>query len=225
MSKALGVCSVEDAMQPKMMKKKAMLLFLAAVSVLALLPAGLAAERVHFKNGRSLEVISTREEGQMLILTLPNKSEIGVPKSLIEEIEGGRPELASERPSNSQIQPPRGKKMEDLIGYKKALREAEMNLGGTLRPDGMVDHSGDGKVLSLGFSYKGSHDVTRTSGQGKGIDVRTLRKGSGSRAYSDNPNVLNPQEPKAGAGAQPVEGVPAFPVREAAPPPAKLGPL
>lgn len=211
-------------MQPKTVKMKAILFFLAVVSILALLPAGLAAERVHFKNGRSLEVLSTREDGQMLILILPNQSEIGVPKSLIEEIEGGRPDLISENRTRSQIQPPRGKKMEELVGYKRALAEAQTNLGGTLRPDGTADHSADGKVRSFGFSYKGSEDVTRTSGKGPHIDVRNLRPG-GSRVQSDNPNVLNPAAASSGGeSARGGDKPPVFQVRETSSSPAKFGP-
>lgn len=152
-----------------------------AVAVLALtlgLPGASATERIRFKNGHSIVVVSSRIEGEFIFLTLEDGSEVGFPKSLVEIQEkgdfqrysrpangfGGRGPSARETMAYRRNQVSRGRLSEGLSGVARSVKGRELN--------------------SVGFSFRGS-------GWGASQDV------------SDRPrplNILNPAD-RLGGGA------------------------
>lgn len=123
------------------------------------LPA-LAGERVHFKNGHILEVVSSRTDGTTIFLKLPDNSEIGVPTALIAEIEGGREVSAvgNARPIGNFAG--RGPALTDLIGYKQLEAQNGQRIVGEVSRQALSQYKKTpNQPMTFGFSWRGSGDI------------------------------------------------------------------
>ena len=118
----------------------------------------LAGERIKFKNGHSLTVSSSRVEGSMIFLVLADGSEIGIPKSLVAEVEAGH--KARSRARGHVGASPRSNSFLDLAGTQVALRERDGGPPLQLRGDIRRASVPSGKRMTVGFKYRDSVDVT-----------------------------------------------------------------
>ncbi len=168
---------------------------LGLVVVLALV-CGLAfaGERIKFKNGHSLTVSSSRVEGAMIYLVLADGSEIGLPKSLVAEVEAGH----KAKPVNRGYvgASPRSNSFLDLNGTQVALRE---RVGGPplqLRADVRQASLPSGKRLTVGFKYKDSIDVTQ-------LARRTPEQFSPAEMHRQRAGMVKPGSKKKNAKGAP----------------------
>ncbi|GAB4222144.1 MAG: hypothetical protein Kow0062_18190 [Acidobacteriota bacterium] len=134
------------------------LLVCAALLVAGLVPTGQAGERVRFRNGHTMDVEKSRVEGDVLYLTLPEGGEIGVPRSLVAEIESGH-RVASRRRGSIGFSP-RSIPFDQLPGAQRAMRERDGGAPLSMRvkvPSGQVKA---GQRMTVGYRYKDSIDVS-----------------------------------------------------------------
>lgn len=178
---------------------------LVAMAVLAIAAPALAGERIEFKNGHRLLVQSSRVEGEIVFLKLADGSEVGFPKALIAEVEEGHSATGGGGIGNGS---PRGKTFEELNGYQRAARERDQGQSIAFNQATMRSVK-PGTRLSVGFAYKGSVDVTRsTEGKKKGMSVTAHHRQMGG----------TPAPPEASAtSAAPPPPKGRLPVKEAAP--------
>ncbi|MBP7149757.1 MAG: hypothetical protein KBD01_19700 [Acidobacteria bacterium] len=139
------------------MRSRTLLLVLLVLVVLAVAASGpaSAAERIRFKNGHVLVVERSRLDGDMIYLTLQDKSEVGFPKALV---------ILQEAPEVVDVTAPagtpanyagRGKPLGELPGQVQAVREAQPNVFSNVR----IAQGGKRSPATYGFSYMGSGDA------------------------------------------------------------------
>ncbi len=161
----------------------------------------LAGERVHFKNGHMLEVISSRTDGAMVYLRLPDKSEIGVPAALIAEVEGGRdvPVVGAQQVGNFSG---RGPALTDLIGYKQLAAQSGPKFVGEVTQEGLSEYkrSNPNQPMTFGFSFRGSSDISNMNlSRGPQVRVNDLSGSTSGSAVQWGPAKAATTTPHPGS--------------------------
>jgi hypothetical protein len=187
---------------------------LAALSV----PGALAGERIHFKNGHVLDVLASRTEGRMVYLTLPDRSEIGVPAALIADIEGAREVHAGKGGAGPRTNySGRGPAYTDLWGFKALSKEAQEQIVGEVTLGGLSKfHNDPDKPYTFGFSYRGSQDISS-------VNTNTAPKTRITDPPSENAPKYEDPYGRTGGTEGLNKGQPSF-APEAKPPDPKNGP-
>ena len=186
-------------------------------TVLTLLAVGLtvapslAGERIHLKNGRIVEVQSTRVEGPMLFLTLTDGAEMGIPQVLVENVEAGITPSQSAPVTNYSG---RGPNLSQLQGYQALqaqLGQAGRSLGPAVTGIKSGGKRGAKAIGTFGFSQNGSLDLADIKQESEKVSVRQIPTvasavapwGEPSVAPSaDNPNRFKAEQIVAGPPAQ-----------------------
>ena len=179
---------------------------LIAVSAVALLATASASagERIHFKNGHMLDVVSSRVDGAMVFFKLPDGSEVGVPQSLIAEVEGGR-DVAPGRfaGTGENTRGGRGPSVNELFGVQRLMQQAEaagepmvLNVTQDALKRIKVDPS---RPMTVGFAYNGSTDINDLAvvGQGPRVSLRDVATGATGPGAAAGAGVAQPRAAKA----------------------------
>lgn len=150
-----------------------------------------AGEWVHFKNGHKILVESMRTDGDFVFLTIEQGKEVGFPKALIEfarPTQDLRPKGNDGPLAQGQLY---GDGFDDMIGARAAMLDSGQikELAGRVSGAGLQA----GETYSLGFSFRGSNDITRQRGA---IPTQSM-KSAFSRLRSTN---LAAAAPLASAG-------------------------
>ncbi len=167
--------------------------FLAGLGVaLAAVPAASAGERIQFKNGHTIEVMSSREEGDMVYVRLRDGSEAGFPKSIIQEVEVNRavPETNIGEGTNWSG---RGPALTDLQGYRALVQQSERhgNMTAFATAPNRARIANDPHALpTFGFGWNGSSDISRAN-QGRGPQERITATSYAPPPVLDNEYATN----------------------------------
>ncbi len=164
----------------------------AFVFVLAL--AGAAAhadELIRFKSGYEMMVVSHREEKGMVMVTLEGGGEVGFPKDLIENLEGGK-ESARTTPS------PLWNKVPSRVHVQKFLAPRKAEMPSRFLARGVSNAEG----VTIGYSKAGDRAAA--------VQRRTHRGGhAGGKDRERHPGPVLPfrsQQDGPGRGPRPQEG-------------------
>lgn len=137
------------------LRRGALLAVTAALAVFLLaIGSTPAIERVHFKNGHTIEALKVVEKDDMIFLHMADGSRIGFPKELVKERDkNAKAAKARAKPNRSGFGG-RGPSMRQLHGYRNRLSKMNRNVrlagSSARRPE---SHKGPS---TYGFSYKGS---------------------------------------------------------------------
>lgn len=176
---------------------------LAGVGVaLAVVPSVVqAGERIQFKNGHTIEVMSSREEGEMVYVRLRDGSEAGFPKSIIQEVETNRA-VSEINIGEGTNWSGRGPALTDLHGYRALVQQSERFGGMTAfaTAPNRARIANDPRALpTFGFGWNGSSDISRAN-QGHGAQERISSAQSTTAPMMDNEFATNmanrPDTPK-----------------------------
>jgi hypothetical protein len=174
-------------------------LLLAGVVLVLCTGLALAGERIEFKNGHTMVVKSSRVEGDVVYLELPDGSEIGFPKVLIKDVEEGHRRLP---PRERTEHAGRGPGLQDLPGYQRAARAAGRQ--DLVREGRLTSVSLDPtKRYTMGYTHRGSVDLlkqlqgTNTPPMKTALD---LRRGGAGGEGSGGEATPKPGEPGSGEG-------------------------
>ncbi|MDQ7005923.1 MAG: hypothetical protein Q9Q40_01680 [Acidobacteriota bacterium] len=114
------------------------------------LPWAAATERIRFKNGHTIVVLSSRVEGDFIYLTLEDGSEVGFPKALVAVQEEGEFQRYA-RPTNGFGG--RGPSARETMAYRRSqVRAGHLSAG----LSGVARKVKGRELNSVGFSFRGS---------------------------------------------------------------------
>ena len=183
---------------PKLGPRK--LLWASAALALALsVAAGIGARAedvIRFKNGHSLAVRSSRVEGEMVHVVLPNGSEASFPKSIVKLTETGVVAAPSSAPNVASSYSGRAPRGADLMGSRRGEALAVMGQAGASSSkkavaEGFLNSNGGKTPQTVGFSRWGSDAIGVPAAGSEKAPVMNMA----SRPRKNGGTAEGPQQP------------------------------
>lgn len=176
-----------------------------------------AEELIRFKNGHSLAVRSSRVEGDVVHVVLPNGSEASFPGSIVKLTETGVVAAPSSAPNVASSYSGRGPSGADLVGNRRGQALAAMGQAGSSSArkavaEGFLNSRGGQTPQTVGFSRWGSDAIgapaagserapissmakrPRQSGGSVEEAQRSAGSSQGSGASLASPDLVNPAD-------------------------------
>lgn len=196
---------------PKLGPRKVLGVFAAlALALSAAAGIGARAEDViRFKNGHSLAVRSSRVEGEMVHVVLPNGSEASFPRSIVKLTETGVVATPSSAPNVASSYAGRAPRGAELMGSRRGEAMAAMGQAGGSSSkkavaEGFLNSNGGKAPQTVGFSRWGSDAIGVPAAGSEKAPVVSMasrpRKSGGADEGSQQPAGA-PQTSGAGLAA------------------------
>ncbi len=165
---------------------------------------GFAAERIHLKNGRIVEVLSSRVEGPMVFVKLKDGAEMGFPMALVEQLEAGVAATAAPVPVTNYAG--RGPTLTQLQGFQRLVTQNGGPRNISLPPGTKMGKRGDKPIGTYGYSYQGSLDLADVKEAAKPVSVlENARSTAGVQPWSPDMSGDNaPQVDSTRFSAEPI---------------------